>query len=98
MSATKTAPKPKRRKVTFSLTSPDAKEVLLMGDFNRWNPKAHPMKKNKKGIWQKATFLFPGTYEYRFMVDGHWVNDPENKQRRANQYGTENNLIDVKSA
>ena len=98
MSATKTAPKPKRRKVTFSLTSPDAKEVLLMGDFNRWNPKAHPMKKNKKGIWQKATFLFPGTYEYRFMVDGHWVNDPANKQRRANQYGTENNLIDVKSA
>ena len=30
--------KPKRRKVIFSLESPDAKEVVLMGDFNEWFP------------------------------------------------------------
>ncbi|MEJ2656035.1 MAG: hypothetical protein P8012_02425 [Desulfobacterales bacterium] len=45
MSAIKSKPKAKRRKVTFSLKSPDAKEVILMGDFNQWNPKIHPMKK-----------------------------------------------------
>jgi 1,4-alpha-glucan branching enzyme len=98
MSAIKSEPKPKRRKVTFSLTSHDAREVILMGDFNQWNPKVHPMKKNKNGVWEKVTFLFPGTYEYRYMVDGHWENDPKNKQRRTNQYGTENNLIDVQPA
>ena len=98
MSAKKSEHKPKRRKVTFSLMSPDANEVILMGDFNQWNPKVHPMKKNKNGVWEKATYLFPGTYEYRFMVDGQWENDPENKLRRTNRFGTENNLIDVKSS
>ena len=35
----------KRRKITFSFESSDAKKVILMGDFNNWNPKKHPMKK-----------------------------------------------------
>ena len=95
MSAIKSEQKSKRRKVTFSLVSPDAKEVILMGDFNRWDPKVHPMKKNKNGVWEKMTFLFPGTYEYRFMVDGHWKNDPNNTQTRTNRFGTINNVIVV---
>jgi 1,4-alpha-glucan branching enzyme len=97
MSAIKSERKPKKRKVTFSLTSPGAKEVILMGDFNQWNPKIHPMKKNKNGVWEKVTFLLPGTYEYRFMVDGQWENDPKNNQTRINQFGTKNNFIDVQS-
>jgi 1,4-alpha-glucan branching enzyme len=96
MTAIKSEPKPKRRRVTFSLASPDANEVILMGDFNQWNPKIHPMKKNKNGVWEKVTFLFPGTYEYRFMVDGQWKNDPENRQTRSNRFGSENNFIDVR--
>jgi 1,4-alpha-glucan branching enzyme len=98
MSAIKSEPKPKKRRVTFSLASPDAKEVILMGDFNQWNPKIHPMKKNKNGVWEKVTFLFPGTYEYRFMVDGQWKNDPKNRQTRTNRFGSENNFIDVQSS
>ena len=97
MSAIKSKLKPKKRKVTFSLASPDAKEVILMGDFNQWNPKKHPMKKNKNGGWEKTTLLFPGTYEYRFMVDGQWENDPENIQTRTNRFGTKNNFIVVPS-
>ena len=95
MTAKKSESKPKRRKITFSLTSPDAKEVILMGDFNQWNPKVHPMKKTKTGVWEKATLLFPGTYEYRFIVDGQWENDPNNAQTRTNQFGTKNNFIVV---
>jgi 1,4-alpha-glucan branching enzyme len=95
MTAKISEPKPKRCKITFSLTSPDAKEVILMGDFNQWNPKVHPMKKNKTGVWEKVTLLFPGTYEYRFMVDGQWENDPNNAQTRTNQFGTKNNFIVV---
>lgn len=95
MTAKKSEAKPKRRKITFSLTSPGAKEVILMGDFNQWNPKVHPMKKNKTGVWEKVTLLFPGTYEYRFIVDGQWENDPNNAQTRTNQFGTKNNFIVV---
>jgi 1,4-alpha-glucan branching enzyme len=97
MSGIKSEQKSKRRKVTFSLTSSDAKEVILMGDFNQWNPKVHPMKKNKNGTWEKVTYLFPGTYEYRFMVDGQWENDPNNNQTRTNRFGTKNNFIVVPS-
>jgi len=97
MPGIKSDQKPKRQKVTFSLTSSDANEVILMGDFNQWNPKVHPMKKNKNGVWEKMTFLFPGTYEYRFMVDGQWENDPNNHQTRTNRFGTKNNLIVVPS-
>ena len=97
MSRIKSSPKKGRRKVIFSLESPDAKEVILMGDFNQWNPKKHPMKKDNNGVWNKTTMLFPGTYEYRFMVDGQWINDPKNKQTRVNRFGTNNNFIVVPS-
>lgn len=59
MSAIKSKLKPKRRRVTFSLISPDAKEVILMGDFNQWNPKVHPMKKTKTVAGKKRPFSFP---------------------------------------
>ncbi len=97
MSAIKSESTIKRRKVTFSLTSPDAKEVVLMGDFNQWNPKKHPMKKDMNGVWKKTTVLFPGRYEYRFLVDNRWENDPKNKQLCSNSFGSKNNFITVPS-
>ena len=41
MAKVKPKKKIKRRKITFSFESSDAKEVILMGDFNNWNPKKH---------------------------------------------------------
>jgi len=35
----------KKRRLTFALDAPGAKEVFLVGDFNEWNKKTHPMKK-----------------------------------------------------
>ena len=42
MAKVKSKKKIKRRKVTFALDSSGAKEVILMGDFNNWNPQKHP--------------------------------------------------------
>ena len=36
---------PKRRRIEFSIEMPAAQQVILMGDFNRWDPKTHPMRK-----------------------------------------------------
>jgi 1,4-alpha-glucan branching enzyme len=85
----------KRRRVTLSLEFPSAGEVFLMGDFNDWNPTMHPMKNDGNGIWKKTVMLFPGTYEYRFKVDGQWANDPNGRTCR-NAFGTFNNVIEVK--
>jgi 5'-AMP-activated protein kinase regulatory beta subunit len=93
----KSKEKAKRRRVTLSLESPNAKDVILMGDFNKWNAKTHPMKKGKNGVWTKTVMLFPGRYEYKFMVDGQWQNDPGNDQACLNCFGTHNNVIVVSS-
>lgn len=87
---------PKRQRVVFSVYAPDANSVCLMGDFNGWDEKKHPMRKNENGIWEKTTMLFPGTYEYKFIVDGKWQTDPESDQACLNCFGTHNNIMIVR--
>jgi len=87
--------KAKKRRMMFSLEAPNAKEVMVVGDFNRWNVKTHPMKKDNGGVWKKALMVSPGTYEYKFLVDGRWKNDPKNDQTSPNRYGTLNNVLTV---
>ncbi|MEJ2655705.1 MAG: isoamylase early set domain-containing protein [Desulfobacterales bacterium] len=85
----------KRRKITFSFESLDAKEVILMGNFNNWNPKKHPMKKDMNGKWTKAVLLPPGQYEYKFLVDGNWKQDPQNDRICPNNFGTYNSVFNI---
>ncbi|MDY6973201.1 MAG: glycogen-binding domain-containing protein [Thermodesulfobacteriota bacterium] len=37
--------------------------------------------------------LYPERYEYRFLVDGQWYNDPQNDLTCPNCFGTQNNVI-----
>ena len=54
----------------------EACRVFLAGSFNAWNPTAHPLKKDKKGLWKTSMTLDQGVYQYRFVVDGEWKVDP----------------------
>ena len=85
----------KRRRVTFSHHAPDAGNVSLVGEFNNWNPKKHPMKCGENGVWTKTVVLKPGVYEYKFLADEIWMLDTENDHFRPNTYGTMNSLITV---
>lgn len=76
-----------RRRVRFSLEAPEAGEVVLAGTFNGWDPS--PLKRDEQGVWGTSLLLTPGTYEYRFLVDGEWRNDPE-AEAAPNPYGTQN--------
>jgi 1,4-alpha-glucan branching enzyme len=91
----KSKQKTKRRRVTFSYEASTAEEAILMGDFNDWNPEKHPMKNDGKGTWKKTVLLFPGAYEYKFLIDGKWRVDPQNDQTRVNRFGTKNNIVEV---
>ncbi|VBB42754.1 Isoamylase N-terminal domain protein [uncultured Desulfatiglans sp.] len=84
-----------RRRITVFLEAPDAQEVFLIGDFNQWNTASYPMKPDKDGLWSRTLMLEPGTYEYKFIVDGKWQNDPANAQTCENCFGTFNNLLAV---
>ena len=89
--------KSSKRRVSFSLVAPHAKQVFLAGDFNTWDPKGHPMKKNADGLWEKSVILAPGTYEYKFILDGQWIVDPGNGRQCPNRFGTRNSVIVVSS-
>ena len=91
----KTTKDKKARKVTFSLLAPQAENVSVGGSFNEWNPDSHPMKKDKKGFWKVSIPLSPGTYQYRFFVDGVWENDPECTCMTENPFGTLNCILVV---
>ena len=95
MAKKKSEQKTKRRRVTFSLEAPDARQVNLMGDFNRWHAKVHPMKRDENGVWKKTVMLTPGRYEYKFLVDGQWRTDPRNEAFSQNCFGTQNNVMTI---
>jgi 1,4-alpha-glucan branching enzyme len=87
--------KQKRRRIRFRLEAAHRHQVALVGDFNAWDPKKHLMKETSEGLWEKIVLLPPGTYEYKFYVDGQWVTDPNNAHLRTNDYGTRNSVIVV---
>jgi 1,4-alpha-glucan branching enzyme len=53
------------------------------------------MKKEKKGIWKVSLNLAPGTYQYKFFVDGAWVNDPNCADSVLNPFGGLNCVKEV---
>lgn len=58
-------------------------------NFCRWpTPRKHPLT----GC---TIHLAPGTYEYKFVVDGEWVLDESNPNFAANDFGTLNSVINV---
>ena len=94
------APKPtaiKTVSVIFALLEPDAKLVSLCGDFNGWSPHATPMKRHGDGHWETTVALAPGRYQYKFVVDGYWMPDPQAHENVWNQHGTLNSVVEVRA-
>ncbi|APZ47924.1 hypothetical protein BW723_17190 [Polaribacter reichenbachii] len=73
----------------------NAKEVILSGSFNYWNEHLYKMKKTKNG-WKLNLQLKPNDYQYRFIVDGNWIEDPDNSNRIPNEFGEYNSVIDIR--
>jgi len=90
------ATKSKRtKKQSFSVLAPGATSVLLAGDFTHWEKEPISMRKNGQDVWHAELQLKPGTYHYRFVVDGQWQDDPECTLRVPNPFGGQNMVRDV---
>jgi 1,4-alpha-glucan branching enzyme len=72
---------------TFRIKAPEARSVLLAGDFTQWQRRAIPLHKEKGGVWETSVELQPGKHTYRFVVDGEWHDDPECTVRVPNPFG-----------
>jgi 1,4-alpha-glucan branching enzyme len=69
-----------RGTATFLLRAPYKPYVSLVGDFNDWSTRAHPMQTDGQGTWW-TTIADPGRTRYGYYVvvddDKHvWVGDP----------------------
>lgn len=84
-------------KVTFTVPAAEAKKVAVVGDFNDWDPAKADLKKLKNGNF-KGTFNIPkdNSYEFRYLIDGSYVNEAEADAYRWNDYaGAENAVLSV---
>ncbi len=54
-----------------------ARSVVLSGSFNSWSYNELVMNKTADG-WELPYVLGAGNYEYKFIVDGTWMPDPDN--------------------
>ena len=90
----KTTERPVEKPVEFGLSKPDAKAVVLAGTFNGWDLKRSPLRRTNTG-WKTTLWLPPGRYEYRFVVDGQWMNDPQERDSAPNEFGGTNSLLVV---
>jgi len=77
----------------FTLSGyPNAKNVIVTGNFNNWSTEGYRMAK-KNGEWIFPIYLRPGKCTYKFIIDGNWVLDPGNKIWEENEYGTGNSVL-----
>ncbi len=81
--------------IVLSIHAPDAAAVSVVGDFNGWSPDATPLVRNQDGLWSATVALPPGRQAYRFVVDGEWLEDPDNGDREADPFGGFNSVVTV---
>lgn len=92
--------------VLFRHYAPSAIRMNLAGDFNQWCDTANgrpidvtmdPMTMDDKGIWFIVKPLEPGTYQYKYIIDGGiWQHDTNNLNTTPDGYGGVNSVVTVK--
>lgn len=87
-------------KVTFSIAAGQGDlEVLLSGTFNDWATIADKADKLADvagtGVWSVEKKLTPGVHQYKFLVDGKWMADPDNPNQTPDGFGGQNSVIEV---
>ncbi len=82
-------------KVSFICQAPHAQSVSLVGDFNGWDPGAHPMKQGPDRAWQLFMDLKHGHHRYAFLVDGVLTLDARAQGITRNDKGERVSLVSV---
>ena len=88
------------REVIVRFRDRRASDVRIAGDFNGWVPdkgvRSLIEADGETRIWTKILQLAPGRYQYRYVVDGEWREDPENPEGVASQVGGRNSVLVVR--
>lgn len=79
----------------FACHASQAQTVSLIGDFNRWNPKANPMARGSDGVWTLRVELRHGHHRYAFLADGQILLDPQAMGITRDDHGQRVSLMAV---
>jgi len=87
------------REVVVRFRDGDADDVRIAGDFNGWVPdkgvRSLIESEGQTRVWTKILRLAPGTYQYRYVVDGEWRADPDNPEIISSAVGGSNSVLVV---
>jgi len=89
-----------RREVVVRFRDLRASDVRIAGDFNGWVPdkgvRSLIETEGTTRVWTKILRLPPGRYQYRYVVDGEWREDPENPEVANGAVGGRNSVLVVR--
>lgn len=86
----------KRKRITFQIHGDPGSRISVAGSFNDWRPgRKRLIDRGGDGNFRAAMLLPPGKHEYKFVVNGTWVIDPENPEWTANEHGSLNSVLTV---
>lgn len=81
-------------KVTFSIPAKDADQVAVVGNFNGWDANAVSLRKLKNGTFKGTVDLEKdNSYEFRYVVDGTYINDDQADAYVWNDYAAAENGV-----
>ncbi len=85
-------------KVKISFALPEDHPHLpasVVGDFNDWDPEAHPLKKRSNNTYSAVITLEKGKrYLFRYRsAEGHWFNDEDAHEYEPNNHSSENCVL-----
>jgi chromosome partitioning protein len=84
------------RTVEFTMDAPANADVQIAGDFTSWQLETLDLETLQgKKLWRKVFYIKPGSYQYKYMIDGQWIPDPNNGRTVSDNYGGANSLIEV---
>jgi hypothetical protein len=84
--------------VRFELEAPEAREVAVVGNWNRWDPEAQMLEDTDgDGIWVIEIPLKRGEeHQYQFLIDGqNWIPDPEAPLKVEDGFGGVNSVLQI---
>ncbi len=83
-----------REGILFSYYSPGAGKIYVSGDFNGWKHGTTRLIKGKDNVWRVILQLPPNrSYDYKYIVDGNWITDPNNPDLNPDTAGGANSIV-----
>lgn len=82
--------------VTFELPATVwANQVAVVGEFNGWDPTAHPLQQERDGTWRLSVQLDRHRrYQFRYLLNGtQWFNDWAADDYVPNRSGGFNSVV-----